>query len=79
MIDQIETYPSQSLKRAHSLFFFRGRNLFAVHLHGLHVSDVQRYAPNVHRFDGDTPECALPCKIVHKLQTCPPCGHTLSL
>ena len=28
-------------------------------LGGLHVSDVQRYVPNVHRFDGDTPECTL--------------------
>ena len=34
----------------------------------LHVSDVQRYTPNVHRLDGDTPECAL--QMVHKLQNC---------
>ena len=25
----------------------------------LHVNDLQRYAPNVHRFVGDTPEWAL--------------------
>ena len=59
-------------------------------LDGLYVSDVHRYAPNVHSFDGDTSECTLQncplvaklssnCKIVHKLQNCPPCGHTLPL